>query len=512
MNNIYNIVTCGDVDSGKSTLLGRILFNTGNVYVDQIDDVISASKKYSSDNRIEYGFLFDGLQSEREQQITIDIAHRYFNINNTRFHLFDAPGHIQYLHNFIIGCVEADCALLMVDSTIGITKQTYTHYDICKELSVENVIISITKIDLVNDNVVTELEKEINEKFPNSKIFKTSAIENTSTDLLIDYIYDLSTRKTINNDFVLHVQRVNYIDSYRLIQGIKYGELQTDLKAYPSQLKCDIVPLPNEVLTYKLITDIDVSRGTIITNLELSHDSQIKGKFIKFIDSPLSNLVFKYGTGVYDIDTLTENEMILNQSIHYTTINDNKKLGYGLIINKDTKKNVGLFIINQKKINSKCYWFTGLSGAGKTTIAKLFINSHAVKPILLDGDDIRNGLNSDLDLSNSGRTENIRRIAELTKLLIDQNQIVVVSCISKELDQRKLAKNIIGDSYVEIFVKSSDETRKKRDTKGLYKSNVNVLSNYQESDYNVIELITDYKSEIDSLQELKSKLNIWTNI
>jgi bifunctional enzyme CysN/CysC len=512
MNNIYNIVTCGDVDSGKSTLLGRILFNTGNIYVDQMSDVISASKKYSNDNRIEYGFLFDGLQSEREQQITIDVAHRYFNIKDVRFHLFDAPGHKQYLHNFIIGCIEADCAILMVDSTIGLTEQTHTHYNICKELLVDNIIVCITKVDLVSEDDVLLLKEDILSKFNDCKVFKTSAIENISTEELINYVYDLSLLKKSDNDFLLHVQRVIYKDSNRLIQGIKYGELQPNLKIYPTGLNCDIQTEMGEVLTYKLNTNVDVGRGSIVTNLQLSNSSKIKGKFVKFIDSTSTNLIFKYGTGCYDINNLNESELQLNQEIYFTTINDNKHLGYGIVIDNETKRNVGLFIIKNKKITPKCYWFTGLSGAGKTTLAKMFINSHAIKPILLDGDDVRNGLNSDLDLTEKGRTENIRRISELSKLLINQNQIVVVSCISKELEQRKMAKNIIGDEYVEIYVKSTDETRKKRDTKGLYKSNVKLLTNYQESDYSVIELETDNKTEVDSLMELNLKLEKWTDI
>ncbi len=409
MNNIYNIVTCGDVDSGKSTLLGRILFNTGNVYNDQIDEVIKASDKYSNSGKIEYGFLFDGLQSEREQQITIDIAHRYFNIKNTRFHLFDAPGHIQYLHNFVIGCTEAECAILMIDSTVGITKQTFVHYNICKDLLVENIIICITKVDISSSNIVIDLENQIKNNFEVSKIFKTSAFDNTETDDLINYLYELSLIKKEYSDFVLLPQRVVYDGSNRVIQGIKYGDLQSDLTIYPLNLKCELDKYDG-ILSYKLNSDVDVSRGDIITNIQLAKSNKLSGRFIKFTETLSNNLIFKYGTGLYIVKELSENKLLLNNEINYTAISKNKQLGYGVVVDIETKLNVGLFIINSNIIIPKCYWFTGLSGSGKTTLAKLFINTHSIKPILLDGDDLRCGLNADLDLSVSGRTENIRRM------------------------------------------------------------------------------------------------------
>lgn len=512
MEKIYKIVTCGDVDSGKSTLLGRILYNTGNIYDDQIEDIISASKKYSSDNRFEYGFLFDGLKSEREQQITIDIAHRFFNIKDIRFHLLDAPGHKQYTHNFVIGCLEADCAILMVDSTKGITEQTINHYNICKDLLVDDIIICVTKIDLVDSIKISKLKNEIHKLFSSSKIFLTSAIDNIATDDLINYIYNLALNKEDNEDFVFEIQSVIHAGKKRILHGIEFGTQNKNLKIYPSEKSCSIEPEKNIPVTYKLNTNVDVGRGHIITNIELNKSHKLSGKFIKFDDNTHSSLLLKYGTSIHKVKILTDNSIELEDDIYFTSIDKSKRLGVGLLIDSKTKTNVGIFIITKSKLSPKCFWFTGLSGSGKTTLAKKLIDSYSIKPILLDGDEVRSGINSDLDLSIEGRNENIRRIAQMTKLLVEQGHIVIVSCISKELGQRKLAKEIIGGSYLEIYVESSNETREIRDTKGLYKSGINLLSDYQQSDYETITVNTDFKNEFESFEELKTKISEWKNI
>ena len=194
MKRICNIVTCGDVDSGKSTLFGRLLYNTNNVYEDAKRDVEKASKKYSKNNRLEYGLLLDGLQDERQQQITIDIAHRYFNIKNTRFHLLDCPGHSQYTHNFVIAAAEADIAVLIIDSTKGIMPQTLINLELCKLLQVKNLIIAITKIDLSRASKVNDIESKILHTitdFANYRIIKTSAIKNINVDILANILYKM---------------------------------------------------------------------------------------------------------------------------------------------------------------------------------------------------------------------------------------------------------------------------------------------------------------------------------
>ena len=156
--------------------------------------------------------------------------------------------------------------------------------------------------------------------------------------------------------------------------------------------------------------------------------------------------------------------------------------------------------------NKKCYWFTGLSGSGKSTLGKLLADSFIVRPIILDGDEIRKTVNSDLTLDKKDRNENVRRIAGIAKILIDQGFNVIVTCISKDLNQRENARNLLGDSYIEILVSSSEETRKKRDTKGLYANGIVLLSEYEKSPWKHIIIETDNETETESLENLKKKL------
>ena len=231
MKRFCNIVTCGDVDSGKSTLLGRLLYNTENIYEDQLIDIENSTKKYGFQNPIEYGLLFDGLLEERKQQITIDIAHRFFKLNNQRFHLFDCPGHAQYTHNFVIGAVEADIAILVIDSTRGLMPQTLKHLEICKLLKIEKILLVITKIDLVEEIKLEVLEKDITEKVldTNYEILKTSAIAHINIDKLADFLYQESLKiKEETDKFVLNVQAVRKIGDKRVYQGISFGDLNEE--------------------------------------------------------------------------------------------------------------------------------------------------------------------------------------------------------------------------------------------------------------------------------------------
>ena len=237
----------------------------------------------------------------------------------------------------------------------------------------------------------------------------------------------------------------------------------------------------------------------------------MNGVFISFKTNCSGKYLLKTGTSLVEVKSIKDNSIELMGSVYMSDYDTNKKLGIGLIIDAETKLNVGIFIV--KKVSSEigCVWFTGLSGSGKTTSANMISNSYSIKPILLDGDNVRKGISSDLDLSEFGRYENIRRIAEIAKLMINQGYRVIVAAISKDVKSRKIAKKILGDSVVEIYVNSSNETREKRDTKGLYANGVNMLSDYEISDYPFIEINTNEATESDSLNELQLKLKQWKN-
>lgn len=512
MDRLCNIVTCGDVDSGKSTLFGRLLYNTNNIYEDQLADIENASKKYSAYNRFEYGLLFDGLLEERKQQITIDTAHRYFHLAGVRFHLLDCPGHPQYTHNFVISAAIADIAVLVVDSTKGLMPQTLVHYDICKTFKIKKVIIAITKTDLVELDKLNELENKIKAKTEDCIIVKTSAIENTNMDSFEQTLYKCATEITDDNsNFALCVQAVKRQEDRRLIQGISYGKLDKskDVVVFPSNIVCQITKAENE--TYCLDREVDISRGFIITDLRLERSDALEGSFIKFkSDFSNTDLIFKYGTSVSKIKSVNKNRLELYENIYHSNIETFKDLGYGLVIDNKTKLNVGVFIISGKNKNisqNHCYWFTGFSGSGKTTLAKKFIQNFAVKPIMLDGDDIRRTINYDLTISDEDRDTNVKKIANLANLFIEQGFNVIVSCISKDLRQREYAKNLLKGAYVEIFIEADEETRKSRDTKGLYKHNIKPLNNYEKSPWEYFTINTNNATVDKSYTELLEKLD-----
>lgn len=514
MKRICKIVTCGDVDSGKSTLLGRLLYNTENIYKDQLEDMKRASVKYSLENRLEYGLLFDGLLEERKQQITIDIAHRFFNLRDTRFHLLDCPGHSQYTHNFVIAATEADIAILVVDSTKGLMPQTLVHLDICKLFKIQKIIIVITKIDLVNENILKTLENNIHNSINDIdyKIFKTSAIENTNMDEFEEYLYQTSLNiKKDTAHFALCVQDVKKKGHNRFYQGISFGNGNlNNLKVYPSEISCNLKKVAKVPDLYTIDENIDISRGFVITNLNLTHKTSIIGNFIKFnVEFNSCDLAFKYGTGLYKIKAINQNCIEFFEPVYFCNISEFRDLGYGLIIDNKTKQNAGVFVItdnNKNKVKNYCYWFTGYSGSGKTTLAKSLINYFAVKPIFLDGDEIRKTINYNLTLSDADRDENVKKIANLADMFIKQGFNVVVACISKDIRQRLYARNLLKDSYVEIFVDASEQTRKQRDTKGLYKNNIQPLSNYEHSSWEHITINTDNSTVDKSIAELILKI------
>lgn len=514
MKRICNIVTCGDVDSGKSTLFGRLLYNTNNVYEDVKLDVEKASKQYGKNNRLEYGFLLDGLQDERQQQITIDIAHRYFNIKDTRFHLLDCPGHSQYTNNFVIAATEADIAVLIIDSTKGIMPQTLIHLKICKLLQIKNIIIAITKIDLSSKSKVNTIETMILDNikdFTNYKIVKTSAIKNINVDILTNILYKMSTSLDKDKSFTLCVQTVKKFKNERIYQGISTGKIKDGqhMKVYPSNIDCKIYKIKKTVDCYKIDTNIDISRGYIITEKELQVSNEITGEYISFNTKiNYSNLIFKHGTSISKVISLTKNKIILSENISFANIEDIKRLGYGIIIDNSSKLNVGMFIIsqNRKELPNYCYWFTGYSGSGKTTLARQLAKHFAIKPVILDGDEIRKTINYDLTLNKEDRDKNVTKIANLANLLLTQGHNVIVACISKDANQRLYAKNLLGNSYCEIYVESSETTRIRRDTKKLYKNNIKVLDNYEPSSWENIVINTDTNSVEQSTIELLEKL------
>ena len=538
MDNIFKFICCGSVDDGKSTLIGRLLLNTGNVKQDQLEDAQKISLKNGSD-KLELGLLLDGLLDERAQQITIDVAHRFFDYENTRFHILDCPGHEQYTKNMAIAAAEVQSAILVIDLIRGIQPQTIKHLEICSLFQVENLCICITKCDLsTNDKTnnewdfshINSLENEIKNVLKNFnfnyKIIPISAVENTNVDKVLDTLIEFKDIELKNKSQkeITHIQACKFNDSKRYYWGhytdgvcLKSGKTYT---LYPEKIPVTIESATEDgLLTIK--ENIDISRGHCISSEEVYVNKTIKHYSIWF-DEISEDMLLKHGTKLVKINSFSNNTLILDEPIIFNNITDIKRNGFGLIIDAKTKKTIGaaVFLANENQSIEKdekgyVYWFTGLSGAGKTTLAKHLLSHFTIKPILLDADDVRMGINADLGFSKEDRIKNVNRIAQMAKLLSNQGFNVIVTCISKEAQQRAEIKDFLGEKYVEIFVNRSIENCQKHDKKGLYKSIGlnNIVNDYQQGKSVAIEIDTNEDSEeisklklINSLKE-KSYLN-----
>lgn len=571
---ILKFMTCGSVDDGKSTLLGRLLFESKNIYNDQLLQLYS---KKNNIKKIDFSRLLDGLVSEREQGITIDIAYRFFSTYKRSFIIADSPGHIQYTRNMVTAASNVDLAIILIDAKKGISNQTKRHSFICNLLGIKNLILAVNKMDLINysqskylkilkeytlfanktgikkfvsvpvsallgDNLKSKSKKMI--WYKGKSLFKI--LENTEIES------DLES----NDSFLMPVQLVNRsFSNKRIFAGkIIQGRIRKNDKIfiYPTKTQTTV----SEVFTLGKKTqsklkdsiklsfkdEVDCSRGDVITveksNLKISDQFDIT---LIWMDS--SHLIsgreywLKIGTkvtvariqrvkSVIDIEDLKElsseklilNDigncvMLTNEIIAYTSYTENRDLGSFILIDKESNNTVAAGLINfalkrseniffqktsvDKNSRSKIknqkpmvLWLTGISGAGKTTIANLLEKKFIARnyhTFLLDGDNVRLGLNKDLGFTTSDRAENIRRISEVAKLMNEAGLIVITAFISPFSTERQMAKNIIGkNNFIEIFINTSLKEAEKRDSKGLYKkARKGIIKNFTgiDSDY-----------------------------
>ncbi len=531
MDNLFKFICCGSVDDGKSTLIGRLLLNTGNIKQDQLEDAQKASIKNGSE-KLELGLLLDGLLDERAQQITIDVAHRFFDYENTRFHILDCPGHEQYTKNMAIAAAEVQSAILVIDLIRGIQPQTIKHLEICSLFQVENLCVCITKCDLsmhanTNDGwdfeKINLLENEIKNILKNFnfnyKIIPVSAIDDVNTDKVLETLIEFKNTE-INNKSkkcITHIQSCCFHNQKRYYWGHYVDgvlpEADKSYILYPEDIPVTIENATEDG-TITIKENVDISRGHCISGAEVFVNKTIKHYSIWF-DEISDDLLLKQGTKVVKINSFSNNTLHLDEPIIFNNITDVKNNGFGLIIDAKTKKTIGasVFLANekqniQKEHNGYVYWFTGLSGAGKTTLAKHLVSHFTIKPILLDADDVRMGINADLGFSKEDRIKNVNRIAQIAKLLSNQGFNVIVTCISKEAKQRAEIKELLGEKYVEIFVNRSIENCQKHDKKGLYKSIGlnNIVNDYQQGDSVAIEIDTNEDSEEISKLKLINQL------
>jgi len=554
-------LTCGSVDDGKSTLIGRLLYEQKLIFDDQLSALERDSKKHGTTGAdIDFALLVDGLEAEREQGITIDVAYRYFATDKRSFIVADTPGHEQYTRNMATGASNADLAILLIDARKGLLTQTRRHAMIVSLIGIKHVVLAVNKIDLVEFSQarfheIVEAFKVFAEPLNFRSVFAipmsarygdnvSHLSEHTpwyDGDTLVEYLehIDVEDHRT-GQAFRLPVQWVNRPNlDFRGYCGtiasgaIKVGDpvvvsasgRTTTVKSIFRADELVDEASAGDAVTLTLTDEVDIARGDVLARPEarpevadqftahviwMSADPMLPGRSyllkIGARTTPASISELKYRVDVNSREHLAAKTLALNEigfcnlsttlPVAFDPYEENHDTGSFILIDRRTNETAAAGVIahglrratnvyrhgfavtreshaalkHQKPV---VLWFTGFSGAGKSTIANIVerkLHQRGVHTALLDGDNVRHGLNKDLGFTAADRVENIRRIAEVARLMTDVGLIVLTSFISPFRAERRLARDIAGDGeFIEIFVDSTLEAVIARDTKGLYK-------------------------------------------
>lgn len=558
---LLRFITCGSVDDGKSTLLGRMLYEAQLVLEDQVANLKTDSSKYGTQaDALDFALLVDGLSAEREQGITIDVAYRFFATPRRKFIVADTPGHEEYTRNMVTGASNAELAVILVDATRGLLEQTQRHSFIASLLGIKQVVLAVNKMDLVHfDQGVFEQIVADYRTFARSLQFTSItaipvsaqkgdnvASKSANTDwyigtALLDHLENARIESRENAlAFAMPVQWVNrHSPQFRGYAGtVAAGSVSTgdEIKVLPSGQVASVdsiflgenslgSALSGASVTLTLSREIDVSRGDVLVASDATYEiaDQFETSLVwmsrepGFVGRPywvmigtqkvgatITNIKYKYN--VNTLARLPANEMTLNdiaevtikldRAVPFVSYAENRCLGGFIIIDRYSFSTVAAGMINfalrratniypkELSVNrvgrealgghqGKVFWFTGLSGSGKSTIANAFeqaLHQQGMRTYILDADNVRHGLNKDLGFTDADRIENIRRIAEVAKLMLDAGLIVITSFISPFRPERDAARSLFdqGD-FVEVFVDTPLQIAEERDPKGLYK-------------------------------------------
>lgn len=513
------ICICGSVDDGKSTLVGRILYETGNIFTDQSLKLQSLSKRYgTTGSKIDYALALDGLQSEREQGITIDVAHKFINYNGKRIIFCDSPGHKQYTKNVVTAASQCDAAIVLLDASKGVLEQTLRHIAILDFVGIKQIIFAINKMDYVsyNHNVFIKIQKQIplllkNKNFITIRLVPISALKGDNVASLsskMKWYKGKHLLKILSNirgldhkikDSYIAIQHVHRPNSLiRHYMGIKNGQFFKNDKIiiFPSRQQTKIKnifqgfeknkrKLKSNIISFETKDEIGITRGDIVVKNKqesiqtgnafnasvciLSNDNLYSGRdYIMRIGNKETNIninKIKNKLDLFSNKKISCNELLINdlgeiefnsiETVVFVPFDQDKFLGTFIIIDKENNNTVAAGKINfvlqrsetvfaekididQKKKsyllkqNPVCVWLTGISGSGKSTIAKALekrLHQQGKITALLDADNLRLGINKNLGFSKSDRIENVRRIAEIAKLMVESGLIVIVACI-----------------------------------------------------------------------------------
>ncbi len=559
---LLRFITCGSVDDGKSTLIGRLLYDSKMIFEDQLAALEADSKRVGTQGQeIDFALLVDGLAAEREQGITIDVAYRFFTTEKRKFIVADTPGHEQYTRNMVTGASTADLAVILIDARKGVLTQTRRHSFLAHLIGIKHIVLAVNKMDLVGydkavfDRITLAYRAFASEigithftaipisGFKGDNI--TALSDNTPWfrgPALIEHLesVEVAAERDENSGFRLPVQWVNRPNlDFRGFSGqiaggtVRPGDAVRVLPSGKTTTVERIVTLDGDLekavagqsVTLTLADEVDCSRGDVIaaadnppeaadqfeaTLVWMADEAMIPGRayWLKLATQSVSATVQapKYEINVNTLDHLAAKTLDLNgigvvelstdKPVVFEAYGDNRTLGGFILIDKLTNATVAAGMLhfslrraqnvhwqasdidrdmraNLKNQRPALLWFTGLSGSGKSTIANLVekklhrMNRHS---FLLDGDNVRHGLNRDLGFTEADRIENIRRVGEVAKLMTDAGLIVITAFISPFRAEREMVRSMLPEGeFIEVFIDTPLAEAEKRDVKGLYK-------------------------------------------
>jgi bifunctional enzyme CysN/CysC len=558
---LLRFLTCGSVDDGKSTLIGRLLYDSKMIFEDQLAALEADSKKVGTQGgEIDFALLVDGLAAEREQGITIDVAYRFFSTDKRKFIVADTPGHEQYTRNMVTGASTADAAIILIDARKGVLTQTRRHSYLVNLLGIRHVILAINKMDLVDwsqetyETILAEYRDFASQiglteftAIPMSALRGDNITSHSdaapwySGPPLMNLLEDLPVEDDLREKpFRMPVQWVNRPNlDFRGFSGfVSSGTIQPGdrIKVLPSGRESTVDrivtqggDLPQAVagqsVTLTLKDEIDVSRGDVLAKADappavadqfeatvvwMDDEAMLPGRpyLLKLGTRTVGASITepKYKVNVNTLEKLAAKRLELNEigvcnlsldaPIAFDPYDQNRELGGFILIDRISNRTVAAGMLHfalrrsqnvhwqaldvdkaargaLKGQRGRVVWLTGLSGSGKSTIANLVekkLHANGRHTYLLDGDNVRHGLNKDLGFTDEDRVENIRRVAEVAKLMVDAGLIVLVSFISPFRAERRMARDLQAEGdFVEVFVDTPLAVAEQRDVKGLYK-------------------------------------------
>jgi bifunctional enzyme CysN/CysC len=559
---LLRFITCGSVDDGKSTVIGRLLYESKMLFEDQLAAIEADSKKWGTQGGdIDFALLVDGLAAEREQGITIDVAYRFFSTDRRKFIVADTPGHEQYTRNMITGASTADVAVILIDSRKGVLTQTRRHSYLVSLIGIRKVVLAINKMDLVDYDEATF--RRIDEEYrafaaqigladitsiPLSGLKGDNMVERSDrmpwyhgpTLMAFLETCEIDESRLQAGPFRLPVQWVNRpnLDFRGFCGMIASGRVQPGdrIRVQPSGRESTVARIvaldgdrsqavAGESVTITLADEVDISRGDLISGTDqpaevadqfectivwMADDALLPGRpYLMKIGTRTVNATItepKYKVNVNTMEHLAAKKLELNEigvcnialdrAVAFDPYSANRETGGFILIDRMNNNTVGAGMLHfalrrahnihlqAVDVNKAArgtlmghkpavLWFTGLSGAGKSTIANLVekkLYAAGVHSYLLDGDNVRHGLNKDLGFTEGDRVENVRRVGEVAKLMLDAGLIVATAFISPFRSERALARSLVEEGeFIEIHVDTPLAVAEERDVKGLYK-------------------------------------------